>query len=495
MNPRVSTIIPAHNASATLRDAVRSVLAEKIDDHEVIIVDDGSTDSTPDLAEELALGDERVWVIHQRRAGVSAARNAGLRVARGRWVHFLDADDWVLPGGLSELLRAGGEPGEDAGTLLGVCAGAALFDFSGRPLGWSIGPSVAAHATDVGVCELLQENRFQAASCLIPAAALKSARFDESLSASEDWDLWLRLAERGLRWRIVNKDVSAYRQSRAGLSRAWGSMASQTRWVLERAYARCRENHAALVPMSELRREHELDVIVRHAVGNATGAALEDHDRDVDEAFTVLVLGLPGVKVTPEAMAWGAFWKLPHADGLSPAVWHSPEAARLERYAAALDRLWTRMVRESACDAGAPSEARAALAGLLVDPEGAAGRLADACRSARAVTLLGAGRNAGKVAAAMHARGIRFDARDDAASGESFGVLGGVEVEIHGPGAPMNPDARYVMTAANDAAYLASLPKGLDVVRWNDAVSDLRATELNRLLSAWPGQSRLGAAA
>ena len=134
MSVRITTIIPAFNAAGTLADAVRSLAAQRIDGHEVIIVNDGSTDGTRAVAEKLALGRDGVWTIDQANAGVSAARNTGLRVARGEWVHFLDADDWMLPGGLARLLKAADWRG-----MAGACGECRLFDESGRSLGWSSG--------------------------------------------------------------------------------------------------------------------------------------------------------------------------------------------------------------------------------------------------------------------------------------------------------------------------------------------------------------------
>ncbi|BCO30926.1 hypothetical protein TspCOW1_10290 [Thiohalobacter sp. COW1] len=93
-SPRFSVIIPAYNSEATIAAAIDSVLAQSWPAHELIIVDDGSSDATADRI--LAYG-ERVRYIHQSNAGVSAARNHGIRAASGDWLAFLDADDLYLP--------------------------------------------------------------------------------------------------------------------------------------------------------------------------------------------------------------------------------------------------------------------------------------------------------------------------------------------------------------------------------------------------------------
>lgn len=97
-SPLVSAIIPAFNSGAFLEFAVRSAVNQVYDNVEIIIVDDGSTDETPALADELAARwPAQVRVIHQPNAGVCAARNAGISEARGEFLAMLDADDEWLP--------------------------------------------------------------------------------------------------------------------------------------------------------------------------------------------------------------------------------------------------------------------------------------------------------------------------------------------------------------------------------------------------------------
>lgn len=106
---RLSVIVPAWNAEATLATAVESILGDTSLPAEVIVVDDGSSDGTLAVAHRLADADSRVVVISGPNGGVSAARNLGLEAARGEWLAFVDADDRVLPGGFAALLRAADE--------------------------------------------------------------------------------------------------------------------------------------------------------------------------------------------------------------------------------------------------------------------------------------------------------------------------------------------------------------------------------------------------
>lgn len=104
--PLVSVIIPVHDQGEFFSCSVESVLAQDLDDIEIILVDDGSSDGSQTMCDEFARRDSRVRVVHQTGAGAGAARNAGLDLMRGTWVTFVDADDWIGPSFLSEMLGA-----------------------------------------------------------------------------------------------------------------------------------------------------------------------------------------------------------------------------------------------------------------------------------------------------------------------------------------------------------------------------------------------------
>lgn len=97
--PLISVIIPVYNAGPYLRRCASSLLAQTYEDFELILVDDGSTDGSGDICEALARASaaDKVSVVHQPNSGVSAARNRGIDAARGTYLSFVDADDWVEP--------------------------------------------------------------------------------------------------------------------------------------------------------------------------------------------------------------------------------------------------------------------------------------------------------------------------------------------------------------------------------------------------------------
>lgn len=104
MENKISIIIPAYNVGSRLADTLKSVLAQTYTNIEVIIVNDGSTDNTADLAEHFRSADSRVVVIHKENGGVTSARLRGVREASGDWIGFVDGDDLLEPDMYERLL-------------------------------------------------------------------------------------------------------------------------------------------------------------------------------------------------------------------------------------------------------------------------------------------------------------------------------------------------------------------------------------------------------
>src|SRR5437870_4864196 len=99
--PLISVVIPAHNRQDQVARAIESVRAQTYTDLEIVVVDDGSRDATVPVIEEQARQDPRVRLLVQSpQRGAQAARNAGIRLARGEWIAFLDSDDYWLPDSL-----------------------------------------------------------------------------------------------------------------------------------------------------------------------------------------------------------------------------------------------------------------------------------------------------------------------------------------------------------------------------------------------------------
>lgn len=104
----ITVIVPVYNAKNTVARCVETILAQRYSDFELILVDDGSTDGTYDLLDSLAASDDRVKVFHKANGGVSSARNVGLDHAKGDYITFADADDWVEDTWLQDFAAVAG---------------------------------------------------------------------------------------------------------------------------------------------------------------------------------------------------------------------------------------------------------------------------------------------------------------------------------------------------------------------------------------------------
>ena len=217
--PIVSVVIPAYNAAAFITAAVDSVLAQTFPEPvEIIVVNDGSPD-TPQLEHVLRAYDGKIIYVTQDNRGASSARNHGVRLARGEFVAFLDADDNWLPDYLRTLI---GVLREDpavhvvyANPLLfgeGVTAGKAFMDVS---------PSDG----DVTFEKLVRLQCNVSSSVTARRATLLSAGlFDESLATAEDFDLWLRIVKLGHKIEFTRRHLLNVRV-RAG------SLSSNKQWM------------------------------------------------------------------------------------------------------------------------------------------------------------------------------------------------------------------------------------------------------------------------
>lgn len=177
----LSIIVPVYNAALYLRDCVSSLLAQRFVDFEVLLVDDGSTDGSGQLCDELAAKDPRVVVLHQKNGGVSSARNRGIDEARGEYLVFVDADDLVTEDYLEHLMES------DADVVVtGV-----------RKFGARSGTRVPARRDDFGIeCLAARWNTppdLNFLYCYPVAKRFRTRmirehgiRFDETLSFSED---------------------------------------------------------------------------------------------------------------------------------------------------------------------------------------------------------------------------------------------------------------------------------------------------------------------
>lgn len=181
---KISIIIPVYNAEETLDRCLHSVLDQDFTSYEIILVDDGSTDASPLICDRYSSTDPRFITLHQPNKGVSAARNAGMNMANGEYIMFLDSDDALLPYALDNMVDGIGD--EDI-----VVGGYGIF-ISGVP-GKEVKPSAAKSYKGNDYHLFFQENIHRNCEMLdSPWAKLfkrktvGNIRFDETLCYAED---------------------------------------------------------------------------------------------------------------------------------------------------------------------------------------------------------------------------------------------------------------------------------------------------------------------
>jgi glycosyltransferase involved in cell wall biosynthesis len=229
-DPVVSVIIPAHDAIDFLPEALATAQGQTLREIEIIVVDDGSRDSTWALLQGAAASDPRVRPLRRKQAGgVSGARNLAMSQAQGRWIAPLDADDLWLPDRLARLVPQAEQLGADllADDLL-------LRDFeTGESRGRMFGPD-AISGRPLTPADLLLRDMPDAApgapgaigyaKPLIRRAFVErhGLTFDPGLTVSEDLAFYFACVAAGARFRMVEDALYVYRQRRRSLSRRGG---------------------------------------------------------------------------------------------------------------------------------------------------------------------------------------------------------------------------------------------------------------------------------
>lgn len=188
-NPKVSIVIPVYNMASYVGEAISSALDQSFNDLEVIVVDDGSTDETPDIARSF---DDRVRYLRLEHSGVANAMNAGIAASHGEYVNVLDADDTLCPDATrteAQLLDANPNVGFVYGRTQEV-------DADGRPLRIRNYPKTACglqHSRQA-IKRLLRGNVIVSSTVMFRRSCFEeSGGFRQQCVPGEDWGLWLRM--------------------------------------------------------------------------------------------------------------------------------------------------------------------------------------------------------------------------------------------------------------------------------------------------------------
>ena len=308
---KFSVIVPAHNAGTTLNKTLDSLLSQTISDWEAIVLDDGSSDQTADIAAGFAQKNERFRFFQQKQKGKSAARNAALKKARFDWVLFLDSDDWILQDYLERMRNALRQRPE----LDAIHCGWKRVTFDGQE-------DVSMHCPP-------QTDLFEVFSryCALPIHACIVRRslvqavgdFDETLHTSEDWDFWQRIARTGARFGAVPDVLARYRMSRGSASMDAGQLLTDGLCVIDRA-------HAADPRMAELHLVHGSGLPQKDSAAKKllllcwAAGILIGQKKSVGPLFQMLS-NVRDPALSPHEVAWSIFQSVPIGMGETRSTW------------------------------------------------------------------------------------------------------------------------------------------------------------------------------
>lgn len=225
MTPFFSIIIPVYNVAPYLHECLDSVLAQTLGDWEAICVDDGSTDGSGTILDEYAAKDKRFKVIHQKNAGVSAARNVALNLAKGEWLSFIDADDLLPADSLENLLSMARDM--DAKVVIGT-----VVRF-GNGHEVTVGPAEDGQYSPEDL--YVKYNSLCAWSCgkIYKRSLWDGVRFPVGIAYSEDRYILHKFLYRFLRVPVVANPVYRYRRrTDSAYGSAWKPEMLQCRYAL-----------------------------------------------------------------------------------------------------------------------------------------------------------------------------------------------------------------------------------------------------------------------
>lgn len=260
----ISVVVPLYNKRPFVAQALSSILDQGVDDIEIVVVDDGSTDGGAELVR--SLGIPQVVLVSQPNAGVSAARNCGIELAKSELIAFLDADDWWLPGYLAAIIAL-----HRAFPAAGFyCTGYSRVDASGREL------ATSRAALPLGTSGLLtnfyrhwRKGSFTFSSAIVVgrrALSVLAPAFAVGERLGEDQDLWFRLAERAP-VAFCSQALSVYRVDVAG-SATHGDQAVQVLPCFDRLAHRLKAGAVPAPMRADARRllgSHALNIARRRA--------------------------------------------------------------------------------------------------------------------------------------------------------------------------------------------------------------------------------------
>ncbi|MGB1269889.1 MAG: glycosyltransferase family 2 protein [Flavobacteriaceae bacterium] len=236
----ISVIIPCYNQGRFLKETCDSLLAQNYSNWEAIIVNDGSTDNTEEVAEKIIKLDTRFKYFYKKNGGLSSARNFGINKAVGDYIQFLDSDDILKPDKFSksikltknndvvitDFLRFKSESGKLKKAFCNLSE--QNFTFKSILLNWDVTYSIPIH------CGMFKRT------------IIESVFFDEELKAKEDWFFWLQVFERNPKVTFLNEKLALYRVHKKSMTKDDALMHENLNLAYNKIYAHLSERDKGL---------------------------------------------------------------------------------------------------------------------------------------------------------------------------------------------------------------------------------------------------------
>jgi len=216
MKPLISIIVPCYNQAQYLDECLQSVIAQTYENWECIIINDGSPDNTDEIANKWLKKDARFRYISKENGGLSSARNAGLRIAKGSFIQFLDSDDFLENNKFEESIECFNQKPDLDVVITNFST---ISEYSKK-----IMPSHQLSAIQFTFQSVLKEWDFTFAipihCALFKIKSIGDIRFNEQLKAKEDWFFWIQFFYKNQKSKFIDRYLVCYRMHKDSMTKS-----------------------------------------------------------------------------------------------------------------------------------------------------------------------------------------------------------------------------------------------------------------------------------
>lgn len=453
--PKISCIVALYNKGSCVKQTLHSLMSQTMTNWEAIVVDDGSTDHGPEIVRDLARLDKRITLITQPNSGVSSARNAGLDAARGEFIHILDADDLLYPNSFATLLSAVRDDVDGATGAYDVCS------TDGRRLAT---PSRASEIVDLD--DMICRGTIWTCSHIVRKSAIGSLRFRKRFEPFEDADMWINLAEQGVRWRYIRERVAMYVIQPSSASK----QALRYLKLSEECMVELFDRQRALGPARRLSdiSEERLEVLLgESALRYATRAVVQGGPESISQVADCYASARGARSIPPGRAAETGRSAVIHGLGRLPMMNQEP----IPQWQTTLDIWWKLLESSGWGEKGMAEGAWFVMRTLRVPPMRVCNAILERVGPVGELTLVGIGQNGRLLAEEALSRGYRVYVRDDR---YPDGVLPEQYVSLGLLGEPIDakPIRPVVITPLDDVRIVPRFAE-CKPLRWHNTLMDL----------------------